>query len=371
MTERNFERALRTAARRGRPAGVCPEAGMLAAYADRSLSASERTVLEAHIANCPACMEQLALIAAIDVPEETTSFAPAVDFGRLVRRWGWLVPAATVVLVVAVWMRTPPRQTFEAPVPAADQRAAVAQDKELLDENAVPPASSAVGGTVHPPARDAESDRVSRRREAAEKALPAAPVPRAEAFAAKVAPAPAPMVALKGDMAGNEAESAQSAARPPAAASDVRQDSAATGSGSVASGGARVGEPAPMRKTARAATLPMAKTTGVRVRATLGRIDRSTDEGRTWTTELSGVDDRIQATACPSSDACWLGADNGAVFVRTAAGTWLRRVVPPPRSPIRRIVALDHDRATVELSDGRRYVTTDGGSTWTDAPREP
>jgi hypothetical protein len=370
MTDRNFERALRTAARRGRAPGVCPDAGMLAAYADRGLSQTERTVLEAHIADCPTCMEQLALIAAIDVPEEATLQTPAFDFGRLVRRWGWLVPAATVVLVVAVWMRTPPRETSEAPVPDADQRAPVARDKELLDGNAVPPASSVAGGTVHPPASDAESDRVSRRLEAAEKALPATPVPQAEAFAAKVAPAPAPMVALKGDMTGNEAERAQSAARPPAAASDARQDSAAAASGSGVSGGTRVAEPAAMRKAARMSA-PMAQTTRVLVRATLGRIDRSTDEGRTWTTELSGVADRIQATACPSADACWLGADNGAVFVRTAAGTWLRRVVPPPASPIRRIVALDHNRATVELSDGRRYVTTDGGSTWTDAPHEP
>jgi hypothetical protein len=368
MTDRNFERVLRTAARRGRPPGVCPDVGMLAAYADRGLSPTERTVLEAHIADCPTCMEQLALIAAIDVPDEATLPTPAFDFGRLVRRWGWLVPAATVVLVVAVWMRTPPRETFEPPVPAADQRATVARDKELLDKNAVPPESSAAGRAVDTPARDAESDRVGRRREAAEKALPATPVPRAEAFAAKVAPAPAPMVALKGDVTGNEAERAQSAARP--VASDARQDSAAAGSGSGVSGGTTVGEPPATRKAARASA-PMAATTGVLVRATLGRIDRSTDEGRTWTTELSGVADRIQATACPSADACWLGADNGAVFVRTAAGTWLRRVVPPPASPIRRIVALDHNRATVELSDGRRYVTTDGGSTWTDAPHEP
>ncbi len=38
----SFDRALRSAARRGRPAGVCPDAASLAAYADNALTADER-----------------------------------------------------------------------------------------------------------------------------------------------------------------------------------------------------------------------------------------------------------------------------------------------------------------------------------------
>jgi anti-sigma factor RsiW len=69
MSDLHFDRALRGAARRGRPEGVCPDAAALASYVDRSLSPDERAALEAHIASCPTCMEHLALLAAVDAPE--------------------------------------------------------------------------------------------------------------------------------------------------------------------------------------------------------------------------------------------------------------------------------------------------------------
>ena len=45
----SFDRALRAAARRSRPAGVCPDAAMLASYADNGLSEDERRFVEAHV----------------------------------------------------------------------------------------------------------------------------------------------------------------------------------------------------------------------------------------------------------------------------------------------------------------------------------
>src|SRR5262245_44061733 len=101
MADRNFERALRSAARRGRTPDVCPDAAILAAYVDRSLSTEEHAAVESHVADCSACLEHLSLVAALDAPEESPVSAPTFDLGRMVRRWGWLVPAATAVLVVA------------------------------------------------------------------------------------------------------------------------------------------------------------------------------------------------------------------------------------------------------------------------------
>jgi hypothetical protein len=378
MTDRNFERALRTAARHGRTAGVCPDAGMLAAYADRSLSTAEHAALEAHIADCVTCTEQLALIAALDVPEETAIPTPAFDIGHLVRRWGWLVPVATAVLVVAVWMRTPARKPFDA-ASEGRQAAQAAADSKQRDASTVLPASPAIEQAARAPARDSESDRAIRQRAAANDAPAATPLPKAEAFATKAAPAPAPTISLQGAIVRKEDEIASDArdslsdgARPaspaPPRPAEERQDLAPAGAGEA--GSARSSGLALMRKTARASS--MSEETGtVLVRATLGRIDRSTDAGRTWTTELTGLTDRIQVTRCPSADACWLGAESGAVFVRTADGTWLRRLLPAPASPVRQIVALDREHATVGLSDGRRYVTTNSGLTWTDAPRDP
>src|SRR4029453_870456 len=81
----------------------------------------------AHVADCSACLEHVALAAALDVPEATPLSAPTFDLGRLVRRWGWLVPAATAVLVVAVWMRFPEQRRAGAPVTPPAQRAGEAR----------------------------------------------------------------------------------------------------------------------------------------------------------------------------------------------------------------------------------------------------
>ena len=107
MTDPNFERSLRAAARRGRPGGVHPDASLLAAYVDRGLSDTERTELEAHVADCEECMERLALLGSVNVPDEPEM--PSFEWSprQLLSRWGWLVPVATVVVLVAVWERQP------------------------------------------------------------------------------------------------------------------------------------------------------------------------------------------------------------------------------------------------------------------------
>ena len=123
MADRNFERALRSAARRGRAAGVCPDAATIAAYVDRSLSAEEHAAVETHMADCMACMERLALVAALDAPEESPVPMPVFDLGALVRKWGWLVPAMTAVLVVAVWWRSSDQRRADASLPAPNRAA--------------------------------------------------------------------------------------------------------------------------------------------------------------------------------------------------------------------------------------------------------
>src|SRR5262245_27659960 len=107
MTDSNFERSLRAAARRGRPTGDHPDAAQLAAYVDRGLTVTERATFEAHVADCAECMERLALLGHVNVPDEPES--PVVEWStrRLLSRWAWLVPVATAVVLVAIWIREP------------------------------------------------------------------------------------------------------------------------------------------------------------------------------------------------------------------------------------------------------------------------
>ena len=147
MSDLHFDRALRGAARRGRPEGVCPDAAALASYVDRSLSPDEHTALEAHVASCPTCMEHLALLAAVDAPETPADPLDAWSFERIFGSWRWLVPVATVVLVVAVWMRLPgPR---DAAQPVAQEKAVA----EASRPDAFPPSA---GGA---PAREDSEDK--------------------------------------------------------------------------------------------------------------------------------------------------------------------------------------------------------------------
>ena len=85
-----FDRTLRAAARRGRPVGVCPDAALLAAYADNGLTADERHSLETHAADCVTCQQHLALLGAVsldrDVPQPSRSW---------LTQWGWRVAGST------------------------------------------------------------------------------------------------------------------------------------------------------------------------------------------------------------------------------------------------------------------------------------
>jgi hypothetical protein len=384
MADRNFERALRSAARRGRTAGVCPDAATLAAYVDRSLSAQEHTTIEAHVADCRACLEHLALVAALDAPEESQVPTPAFDLGALVRKWGWLVPAMTAGLVVAVWLRSSDRRPANASLPAPSRAADQAPAEPRPDTPTVDQYASLKGASELQAKRDVPAASGGKKT-----GLPARPATPASAMADAAKPASPSLPAeaesdnakQMADRAGaNEKnkERAQTpgfaaAAPPPAAtaspatAVDTREEaSAKVAPEPTLLGGAASGR---MRKAVRQESAATAGT--VLVRTTFGRIDRSTDGGQSWTNEHGDLTDRIRVTLCPTATACWLGAESGAVFVRTPDGQWVRRVVPPPAAAVQRIVALDNQHATIELSDGRRFVTTNGGITWTAPPTEP
>ena len=87
---------------------ACPDAGILAAYVERSLAADETAHYELHFSRCALCREQLAAMASIS--DEQAVGSPAVEkagrrrwgFGLI---WGWhsLAPAAVVMSLLLVW----------------------------------------------------------------------------------------------------------------------------------------------------------------------------------------------------------------------------------------------------------------------------
>lgn len=117
-----------------------------------------------------------------------------------------------------------------------------------------------------------------------------------------------------------------------------------------------------------------------------GRLERSTDAGRTWETVLAAGDRVTSVTVSPhDADELWAGTEPSAVYRSADAGeTWTQRggltdlpsadrwsFPPRPSTHHVRWIELDPtapDRAYLGIEAGAFVRTTDGGETWDDHP---
>jgi hypothetical protein len=96
-----------------------------------------------------------------------------------------------------------------------------------------------------------------------------------------------------------------------------------------------------------------------------GLILRSTDGGKTWTQQTSGVTADLVGGSAPSETICWIVGMKGTILLTTDGEHWTK-VSPPTMADLTGVSARD-DRNAAVWSDARlpRYVTQDGGRTWT------
>lgn len=357
----SFDRALRGAARRGRPVGVCPDAAMLASYADNGLSADERRGIETHAADCTRCLEHLALLGAVsldrDAPEPSRSW---------VARWGWLVPVATAVLVVAVWVRLPEQQAPEnavLPTPPATQAVAPGVPEQ---EAAAPSGLAAAPPTDERDAQGRAKQQPTARTSPALAARAASPLE-------KKADALAPLERRDTERQKVASETPMAAAAPPAApvvqaqkAGDENMQSRRLGEAA-----GKVATPAAPAASAMADAMKeevRAESTAPRetVRARGNRIERSRDGGSTWSSLLSEPQSSFTAVGCAQDGPCWIGTADGQVLRRMPDG--FQRSVLPVRARVVSVAAEGPLTALVTLESGQRFRTADGGTTWAPIP---
>ena len=352
----SFNRALRSAARRGRPAGVCPDAAMLAAYADNGLTADERRVVETHAADCAPCLEHLALLGAVSLDRD----APEPSRSWLVR-WGWLVPVATAVVVVAVWVRLPEQKAApDAPTTLEDSRPDVARRSEPQADPSIeqpagmtPRAKYDLAKKAPPPVADnlAQSARDARTMSAKTKADELAPLERRDAFsqtaerASPAGAAPPAVPAPREQEAGQEkvqslrvGNAASKVATPQAAAAPALSDA--------------------MKEEAMAESVAPRET----YRARGNRIEQSRDGGTTWSSVLSEPQSTFTVVGCAQNGPCWIGTADGQVLRRTPDG--FARSVLPVRARVGAIAAEGALSVVVTVEGGQRFRTADGGITW-------
>jgi hypothetical protein len=78
----------------------------------------------------------------------------------------------------------------------------------------------------------------------------------------------------------------------------------------------------------------------------------------------SGIKRDLLAASAPSNDVCWMVGQSGAIVRTLDVGAHWRIVKPPSRADFTAVSAMDSNNATVVALDRHRFVTHDGGVTW-------
>ena len=408
---------MRAAAATG-PDGVCPDADVLALYAEQELDADERVSVDTHVTTCGRCQEALAAFAK-SAPEDSSAVtlgAPSPWWAG----WRWLMPLAAsgAVLTVALWIGSRPGEQlaessrtasapvdgFQQPSPPATAVADVAKEVSLRDQlsrsptpaaqtaanavvrqdaplaKAVEPATAPPALTVAaPPASFRAADAVApagelkaERRNAetpaavggqfAEVTREVRPIPAAPAEADKPS-APRPPQDLGRTRQALEA-SASAPAPPPASVNRPPQSGAAVGAAQATGGPARRLESGADAKAESALAFAGDERLQVsgswRLRGAV--VERTRDQGQTWHTSSLAPGVQPVALASPSPLVCWVVGARA--VLRTLDGTTWARVSAPSDDSLVGISATDARRAVVTTAAGAKFATVDGGVTW-------
>ena len=406
---------------------ACPDAEVLAAYADHGLAEEETVRWESHFADCDRCqkiiavlaasgeqltpaeVEKLGSLAAASVPSEPvlrSKVAPWIAIWRRPMLWRWVVPAAGLASA-ALWFalrQAPPRETLtaqkietrsEAPQSETTPGAAAATSSAKSDETQIAqanlPASPAAGPRNEAPLRDKEAPQTrssfdAERQQSTEKqkspqgGVQAPPVSQLDTLeareeSAKDNRAPSVQTANKKSQTDTFAGTAAPASAPPAPSAEP---SAPAEPRAARQGfGGRIASSAnEVKQLAKAAPEPIVFSSPGRTalwRIGLGgRIEHSANQGQSWEPQTSGVTADLLAGAAPAEKIAWVVGRAG-VILRTEDGEHWQRVTPPSVSPVAAsnpspdwigVESRDALHATITSRDLRRFATEDGGRTW-------
>ena len=396
------DRLLRATLQPGVHADACPDADMLAAYAERALSPSERDALDVHFADCHRCQEALAFMArAWPAPDAAQPSTPGRWWSLRMR---WLVPVAAAAVVVMYVAVRPviapyfppmgsPSEVEQSPAPERVMADARPQEREAITAEAdasgtgqntlrrsadakstvpvgdagIPPSKSR--GADQPTLPGTPEDKRAGRMGDTSAGLPVSGTSRAEQTALPKALEAQGTARARETAAGMPA--AADSARPSAAAvNEARPDAPSPAAFAAAPAAARAeAADAPRQQLAMKASASPPRDVvspdgSVMWRiAPGGRVLRSTDRGTTWQPQSTGVSEELLAGSASSATVCWIVGRGATVIVTTDGARW----TPHPfseRVDLVAVEAADARSATVTTRDGRRFFTLNGGATW-------
>ena len=354
-----------------------PDANLLTAFVENSLSARERSTILQHLSACGDCRE----IVALSLPEQS---APPVTAAQPVSSWAawpalrWAALAACVVVVgAAVMLRHQPRSESQQPIAVVAPNPVKSEPQIAME---VPPAAVA-------------ADRDSLRRAGPAFAAPAKKELASSPHLKSVPPPATPPVAReevakadlgesKSQLARSDAEQANAPAEPassanlaadeiiPGRAKDASQDADAMRSRAAAA-------PVAMQKSAAAGLVANKVAVSAAPlqfpRWTLtsdGTLQRSLDAGQTWqTVPISDHPGTFRALAANGLD-IWVGGSKGALYHSNDAGQHWKQVQPIANgellsSDIIGVQFTDLRHGSVTTAAQETWNTADAGQTWT------
>ena len=297
----------------------CPAPEVLAAYYDRSLSRAERARVDTHLLACPRCQSMMAaMVRADDSPSVASSRREAIYWITRVATPIAAI-AATIAFAVGLHHRaSPPPEVIALASPAAVQPQAQAP---------APPASMEL-----PMKR---------------------PQPEAGSLVARnlSEPHPAALARAKAAQPSEVAKSAPLAARA--------EFSAGPSAGAAAVSGSSAG-------------YAIVKPRVYRVASPDGSVVwRFGSQGLIFLSDNSAKDRVVRQTggellagAAPSDDVCWIVGKSGIILRTRDRGAHWQIIKPPLDSDFSAIAATDSNNATITTASGQRYITRDGGVTW-------
>jgi len=355
-----------------------PDANLLAAFVEKTLTERERAQVLNHLADCAECRELVALT----MPAEAEVTVPTRLLARRrwsvwqALRWGTLAAALGAVAIGVVLLRYPKNRQETVP---KDMRSAVVASASKAPR---PPSVelSPQGSPKVPAAKSGTEPRESSRE------------------TAKVekggVPARGPQISFH--PAGAELKrqvTVMAAARPTAGAGPVpaKAQSVAVAAGldtGLVGGVAAPSNtlPGPSAPAPSSAESRQARLSGMAFRAELagavarpaalwtispdGKLQRSDDRGKTW--EEVPIDDKVTFRAIQALGRdVWAGGSGGALYHSDDGGaTWTRVALTSGGRPTMEIIVSiiasspDLQHLTVTTAAGERWTTADSGRHW-------
>lgn len=106
------------------------------------------------------------------------------------------------------------------------------------------------------------------------------------------------------------------------------------------------------------------RTAGWRV-GDAGKIERTTDNGKTWKAQASGVSVDLRTGSASSGKVCWVVGKAGTILLTTDGGKHWKQITSPISGDLGGVHAVDALHASIwDVPNRQSFETSDGGATW-------